>query len=116
VELGAVRDFADPRLTDTMTRRAIARSHNPQLHIERKMLSSTFPSVGIPPDPRRADETRSDGRAVHGAGDSTPATTTGTARQQWPPGQDDRADVPVDLPVQRRKVLSGLINEYYQAA
>jgi hypothetical protein len=26
---------ADPRLTDTMTRRALARSHNPQLHITR---------------------------------------------------------------------------------
>ena len=26
-------------------------------------------TVGVPPDPRRADETRSDGRAVHGAGD-----------------------------------------------
>ena len=38
------------------------------------------------------------------------------SRQQRPPGQDDQADVPLDLPVQRRKVLGGLINEYYQAA
>jgi hypothetical protein len=26
------------------------------------------------------------------------------------------ADVPLDLPVQPRKVLGGVINEYYQAA
>ena len=41
------------------------------------------------------------------------------SRQQRPPGhdgQDNQADVPPDLPVQRRKVLGGLINEYYQAA
>jgi putative transposase len=38
------------------------------------------------------------------------------SRQQRPPGQDDQADVPLDLPVQRRKVLGGLISEYYQAA
>ena len=34
------------------------------------------------------------------------------SRQQRPPGRDDQADVPLDLPVQRRKVLGGLINEY----
>jgi len=35
------------------------------------------------------------------------------SRQQRPPGQDDEADVPLDLPVQRRKVLGG-VNEYYR--
>jgi putative transposase len=35
------------------------------------------------------------------------------SRQQRPPSQ---ASPPLDLPVQRRKVLGGLINEYYQAA
>ena len=38
------------------------------------------------------------------------------SRQQRPPDHDDQADVPLDLPVQRRKVLGGLINEYHQAA
>jgi putative transposase len=41
------------------------------------------------------------------------------SRQQRPPdhdGQDDHVGVPLDLPVQRRKVLGGVINEYYRAA
>ena len=38
------------------------------------------------------------------------------SRQQRPPDQDDQASAPLDLPVQRRKVLGGVINEYYQAA
>jgi putative transposase len=38
------------------------------------------------------------------------------SRQQRPPDRDDQARVPLDLPVKRRKVLSGMINEYYQAA
>jgi putative transposase len=41
------------------------------------------------------------------------------SRQQRPPDHDDQdnqAGVPLDLSVQRRKVLGGLINEYYQAA
>ena len=38
------------------------------------------------------------------------------SRQQRPPDQDDQARVPQDRPVQRRKVLGGLINEYYHAA
>ena len=38
------------------------------------------------------------------------------SRQQRPPDQDDQADTPLDLPVQPRKVLGGVINEYYQAA
>ena len=38
------------------------------------------------------------------------------SRQQRPPDRDDQAGVPPDLPVQRRKVLGGLINEYYWAA
>jgi len=38
------------------------------------------------------------------------------SRQQRPPDRDDQAGLPLDLPVQRRKVLGGVINEYYQAA
>ncbi len=38
------------------------------------------------------------------------------SRQQRPPDQDDQIGVPPDLPVSRRKVLGGLINEYYWAA
>ena len=38
------------------------------------------------------------------------------SRQQRPPHHDDQADLPLDLPVHRRKVLGGVINEYYRAA
>jgi putative transposase len=38
------------------------------------------------------------------------------SRQQRPPDQDGQVTPPLDLPVQRRKVLGGVINEYYQAA
>jgi putative transposase len=38
------------------------------------------------------------------------------SRQQRPPDQHDQAGVSLDLPVQRRKVLGGVINEYYRAA
>jgi putative transposase len=38
------------------------------------------------------------------------------SREQRPPDQDCQASPPLDLPVQRRKVLGGVINEYYQAA
>ena len=38
------------------------------------------------------------------------------SRQERPPDRDDQARVPLDLPVQRRKVLGGVISEYYQAA
>jgi len=38
------------------------------------------------------------------------------SRQQRPPDQDNQAGVPLDLPVQRRKVLGGVINEYFRAA
>jgi transposase InsO family protein len=38
------------------------------------------------------------------------------SRQQWPPGQEGQVSVRPNLPVQRRKVLGGMINEYYQAA
>ncbi len=38
------------------------------------------------------------------------------SRQQRPPNHDDQADIPLELPVQRRKVLGGVINEYYRAA
>jgi hypothetical protein len=38
------------------------------------------------------------------------------SRQQRPPDQDGQTKAPLDLPVQRRKVLGGVINEYYRAA
>ncbi|MGH3289143.1 MAG: integrase core domain-containing protein [Streptosporangiaceae bacterium] len=38
------------------------------------------------------------------------------SRQQRLPDRDDQVSVPLDLPVQQRKVLGGVINEYYQAA
>jgi transposase InsO family protein len=38
------------------------------------------------------------------------------SRQQRPPDQDGQASAPLDGPVQQRKVLGGVINEYYQAA
>jgi putative transposase len=38
------------------------------------------------------------------------------SRRQRPPDRDDQSSAPLDLPVQRRKVLGGVINEYYRAA
>jgi putative transposase len=38
------------------------------------------------------------------------------SRQQRPPDQEGHASPPLDLPVRRRKVLGGVINESYQAA
>ena len=38
------------------------------------------------------------------------------SRQQRPPDHDGQACLPLDLPVQRRKVLGGVINEYLRAA
>ena len=38
------------------------------------------------------------------------------SRQQRPPDHDGQASPPLDLPVQRRKLLGGVISEYYQAA
>jgi len=37
------------------------------------------------------------------------------SRQQRPPDHEGPASPPLDLPVQRRKVLGGMINEYYPA-
>jgi putative transposase len=38
------------------------------------------------------------------------------SRQQRPPGQEEPTVVPLDMPVRRRKVLGGVINEYHRAA
>jgi putative transposase len=38
------------------------------------------------------------------------------SRHQRPPDRDERVVVPLDAPVQRRKVLGGVINEYHRAA
>ena len=38
------------------------------------------------------------------------------SRRQLPPDQDEPIVVPLDAPVQRRKVLGGVINEYQRAA
>ena len=38
------------------------------------------------------------------------------SRQQRAPDQDDQASAPLNLPVQRRKVLGGVINECHRAA
>jgi transposase InsO family protein len=38
------------------------------------------------------------------------------SRQQRPPDQVGQPDAPLNLPVRRREVLGGVINEYYQAA
>jgi len=38
------------------------------------------------------------------------------SRQQRPPDHDDQVVVPLDRPVKHRKVLGGVINEYYRAA
>jgi putative transposase len=38
------------------------------------------------------------------------------SRNQRPPDQDKPLIVPLDVPVQRRKILGGVINEYRRAA
>jgi putative transposase len=38
------------------------------------------------------------------------------SRQQRPPDHDGPVVIPLDAPVQRRKVLGGMINEYHRAA
>ena len=38
------------------------------------------------------------------------------SRQQRPPDHDEMTVMPLDAPVQRRKVLGGGVNEYYRAA
>jgi hypothetical protein len=38
------------------------------------------------------------------------------SRHQRPPDHDESAVVPLDAPVQRQKVLGGVINEYHRAA
>ena len=38
------------------------------------------------------------------------------SRQQRPPDHDKPVVIPLDAPVQRRKILGGVINEYHRAA
>ena len=38
------------------------------------------------------------------------------SRRQLPPDQDEPIVAPIDAPVQRRKVLGGVINEYQRTA
>ena len=38
------------------------------------------------------------------------------SQNQWPPGQDEPVMVPLGAPVQHRKVLGGVINEYHRAS
>jgi len=38
------------------------------------------------------------------------------SRQQRPPDQETQTAAPLNLPVCRRKVLGGMISDYYQAA
>jgi hypothetical protein len=38
------------------------------------------------------------------------------SRQQRPPDHDEPVVVPLDAPVERRKILGGVINEYHRAA
>ena len=38
------------------------------------------------------------------------------SRNQRPPDHDEPVVVPLDVPVQRRKILGGVINEYRRAA
>jgi len=38
------------------------------------------------------------------------------SRRQRPPDHAEPAVIPLDVPVQRRKVLGGVINEYHRAA
>jgi len=40
----------------------------------------------------------------------------GTHSQQRPPDHGTQVVLPLDAPVQRRKILGGVINEYYRAA
>jgi hypothetical protein len=51
----------------------------------------------------------------YGSWTTTSPITTATARAS-PASNDRRADVPLGLPVHRREVLGGVINEHYRAA
>jgi len=94
-------------------------------------------TVRIPPRTRGGTVTPRDGYAPHepSAPTGRSSTANGTcgrssasmsvsytghqphqSRQQRPPDRDNQAGVPLDSPVQRRKVLGGVINEYYRAA
>ena len=88
-------DAARELLCRQMGTHCTSRVHRPDAHLRR-----TAPAVS--------------------PGTSTPPITTGTARTS--PASNDhpttttKPTCPLDLPVQRRKVLGGVISEYYRAA
>ena len=49
-------------------------------------------------------------------GSIRPAISPGQSRHQRPPDPDEQVIVPLSAPVQRRKVLGGVFNEYHRAA
>ena len=71
-----------------------SRVHRPDAHLQR-----TAPAIGT-----GSVRGRYNGHRPH------------QSRQQRPPDHDGQASPPLDLPVQRRKVLGGMINEYFHAA
>jgi len=83
---------------DGPLRRAVGAHSTSRVHRPDAQLRGTAPSIG----PRRVRRPLQ--HRPH------------QSREQRPPDQDDRANAPPDLPVQRREMLGGVINVYYRAA